>query len=60
MAVPGLLVAVGIVWDERSLVKVLLPSGGQTLFCFAKGCCCGQPIVIRTIAGRRVPIHIRG
>lgn len=26
--------------------------------CTAKSCCCGQPIVIRTIDGRRVPIHI--
>ena len=23
----------------------------------AKGCHCGRPIVIRTIDGRRVPIH---
>ena len=27
------------------------------LRCTAKGCHCGQPIVIRTIGGRKVPIH---
>ena len=27
-------------------------------YCYARGCCCGEPIVIRTINGRRVPIHI--
>lgn len=27
------------------------------LTCYAKGCHCGQPIVIRTIGGRKVPIH---
>jgi len=26
--------------------------------CTAKGCSCGQPVVIRTINGRRVPIHV--
>lgn len=28
------------------------------MVCTARGCCCGQPIVIRTIGGRRVPIHV--
>jgi hypothetical protein len=27
--------------------------------CTSKGCACGGPIVIRTINGRRVPIHTR-
>ncbi len=27
--------------------------------CTAKGCACGQPVVIRMIDGRRVPIHTR-
>jgi hypothetical protein len=29
------------------------------MYCHAKGCHCGQPIVIRTINGRKTPIHIR-
>jgi hypothetical protein len=29
------------------------------MYCYAKGCKCGRPIVIRTINGRRVPIHVR-
>jgi len=28
------------------------------MVCTAKGCCCGQPIVIRMISGRRTPIHV--
>ena len=27
------------------------------MVCTAKGCRCGKPIVIKTIGGRRVPIH---
>jgi hypothetical protein len=27
--------------------------------CTAKGCSCGREIVIRTINGRKVPIHLR-
>ncbi len=28
------------------------------MVCTAAGCCCGKPIIIRMIAGRRTPIHI--
>lgn len=28
------------------------------MVCYARGCACGRRIVIRTISGRRVPIHI--
>lgn len=35
------------------------PIGGTApMRCHAKGCHCGQPIVIRMINGRRVPVHI--
>lgn len=30
----------------------------MALYCHAKGCKCGKPIVIRTLQGRRVPIHV--
>jgi hypothetical protein len=32
---------------------------GEILSCTAKDCCCGEPVTIKTINGRRVPLHIR-
>ena len=34
------------------------PTSSDVLTCRARGCCCGAPVVIRTINGRKVPIHI--
>ena len=33
-------------------------TSSSVLKCTASGCSCGEPVIIRTINGRKVPIHI--